>query len=331
MTGLLKPLPGLASLKWTPLFMLLFGLGAVGAAMGLASPTVLVAVPLFLLVLNLLSAILMKATFRAQPGLLIFHVALLCVVLLAGASRLTYLKGWVELADQAPFPGELTGVEKGPLHWGALDRVRFVNEGFETEYGPHWRYRKTRNRVRWMGDDRAWHPSVIGDDISLLLHGYRFYTSSNQGFAPVFVWHPADGSPPVKGSVHLPAFPRFRDQSNQWTLPGTELALLVMLVPETPLLSPTVDTRFPSPLQHRLRVTEGGESHDLAPGERFRLSQGGELLYLEMGFWMGYRVFYDWTRSWLLAAFLIAAGSISWHFWKKFSTRSVFVALRGER
>ncbi len=316
-------LPVLASLRWTPILLVWLGLAAACAALGVASPTLLLTPPLLLLVLNLLVAIVANSTFRAKPSLLVFHVALLGVIVLAGVSRLTYLKGWVELAGGELFHGELMGVEQGPFHQGALERVKFGNEGFVKEYGANRRPRQTRNRVRWLGSEGVWHQSIIGDDRSLLLQGYRIYTSANHGFAPVFVWYPPDGSPSVTGAVHLPSFPRYQDQSNAWTIPGTDLAMLAMLLFDENPLSASRPGVFPKVVKHRLRVSVLGESRDLLPGERLELTNGrGVLLYLKLDSWMGYRFFYDWTRSWLLAAFLVAIVSLSWHFWQKFSVRS---------
>ncbi|MBF0126986.1 MAG: hypothetical protein HQM02_07220 [Magnetococcales bacterium] len=313
----------LASLQWTPLLLLLLGAGAIGAAQGVATPTALLALPLALLGLNLLAAIVANATFRAQPALLVFHVALLGMVVLAGLGRLTYLKGWVELAHGEAFQGELTGVEKGWLHGGRLERVVFANEGFVKEYGPDWRGRKTSNPVRWLDDRGVWRRTVLGEENSLPLHGYRIYTSSNHGFAPVFVWRQAGRDRPVRGVVHLPAYPRYREQSNAWTIPGTDIAVLAMLLMEEPVVNAATGGIFPTVPRHRLRVTVQGETRDLLPGERFPLPRGGELQYVELGAWMGYRVFYEWSRSWLLATCLVAATSLSWHFWRKFAVNPV--------
>ncbi|MEO5331426.1 MAG: hypothetical protein H7839_05330 [Magnetococcus sp. YQC-5] len=319
----MKQPPALASLQWTPVLLLLLGLGAVGAALGVASPTVLLGVPLGLLALNLFTAIVAHAAFRAKPELLVFHVALLAAVVLAGLGRLTYLKGSVELAQGEMFQGDWTAVQRGPWHAGQWEQIFFVNEGFVKEFGPNWRARKTRNRVRWMDDQGVWQHGVIGEDLPLRLRGYRIDTSSNHGFAPVFAWHPGEGAEPIRGTVHLPSYPRYRDQANAWTIPGSDIAVLVMLLLDEPVLDPAVAGVFPSVPRHRLRVTVQGESRDLAPGDRFPLARGGELWYVELGAWMGYRVFYDWTRFWLLATFLVATGSISWHFWRKFAVNPV--------
>ncbi|MBF0438880.1 MAG: hypothetical protein HQL93_07130 [Magnetococcales bacterium] len=312
-------LPSLASLKWTPFFLVLLGLGAVGAAQGVASPTWLLVIPFVLLGLNLLAAIVMNAAFRAKPGLLVFHVALLGAVLLVGMGRLTYLKGWVELVKGDAFQGELTGVEKGLWHWGQLERVVFVNEGFVKEYGPNWWARRTRNSIRWMDEDGSWQQGEIGENATVTLHGYRIYTSSNHGFAPVFVWHPADQSSPIQGAIHFPSYPRYREQTNTWTIPGTDIAVVAMLLLDEPAINLVLGGVFPTVPKHQLRVTVQGETRDLVPGDRFPFASGGVLHYVELSAWMGYRIFYDWTRFWLLATFLVATLSLSWHFWRKFS------------
>ena len=61
---------------------------------------------------------------------------------------------------------------------------------------------------------------IIGDQTPLVLEGYRFYTTSNKGFAPVFVWQPAGGAA-ERGSVHLPPYPVLQfAQQVEWTPPG---------------------------------------------------------------------------------------------------------------
>jgi cytochrome c biogenesis protein len=44
----------------------------------------------------------------------------------------------------------------------------------------------------------------------------------------------------------------------------------------------------------------------------------GRIHYLGLKSWMGYRVDYDPTRPWLLAACLLAVLSITWFFLNKF-------------
>ena len=56
---------------------------------------------------------------------------------------------------------------------------------------------------------------------------------------------------------------------------------------------------------------------ELAPGERVALT-GGTLVYEGLRSWMGYRVTHDWTLPWLLAAALLAALALAWHYTQRF-------------
>ncbi|MBF0295651.1 MAG: hypothetical protein HQL96_10730 [Magnetococcales bacterium] len=314
----MKPLPAPGSLLWTPWLIALLGLAAVGAAREMASPAALLGPPVALLGVNLLAAILANASFRAQPALLVFHVALLMAALLLGLGRLTYQQGWVELPIGEAFAGELSGIEQGWLHWGDLQRLVFVNEGFAREYGPDWRVKKKRTTLRWRDEEGVWRRSELGAGESLLLHGYRIDPTSNHGFAPVFEWSADPQATPIRGAVHFPSYPLYREQSHSWTIPGTDTAVLAMLLLEEAVIHPALGGVFPALPRHRLRVTAQGETRDLVPGDRFPFPGGGELRYVAMSFWMGYRVAYDWARYWLLAAFLVASGSLAWHYWRKF-------------
>lgn len=314
-----RALHQVASLRWTPVLLVLIGLGVMATTLKVASPTLWLMVPFSLLAINLLAAIFMNPRFRTRSGLLIFHVALLSILLLIGISRLTYLKGWAEITEGTEFHGILGDVQKGPFHFGKLEEVRFLNKGFSTYYGPKLRRQETRNQISWIDDNGLPKQKVIGDNTSLSLHGYQFSTSSNRGFTLFFVWIPTVGTPET-GTLHLPSYPRRPGQSVAWTLPGTDIPVLAML-----LLEETLETLaekswvFPGTPSHQVRVTLKGESHDIKLGDTIQM-QEGTLMYQRLGSWMGYRVFSDWTRPWLLSAFLVGIFGLIHHFWIQFTT-----------
>lgn len=299
--------------------VLLAALGlAAAASYGLEASSALLAPPLAALAANLGAAVIANPVFRRQPALLAFHLALLVLVLLVLAGRLTYLSGRVELTQGVPFEGDLVAVEAGPLHPWRLAELRFVNEGFRIRYVPGLRRGPTENRVRWRDASGVERSAVIGDQRPLVLAGYRFYTTPNKGFAPLFAWHPAGGGAPLRGAVHLPSYPLNEfGQAREWEPPGSGQRLWVMLRIEEPVLDPGRESVFRLPKRHRLVVRAGEERRELAPGERLALP-GGTLVYEGLTTWMGYKVFYDWTRPWLLAACLVAAGTLGWHYWRKF-------------
>jgi cytochrome c biogenesis protein len=309
----------LASLKLTAAALVLLGGGITWAYLERAHVAASVVPPLALLALNLAAAIVVNPTFRRQGPLLIFHVSLLILVLLAAAGRLTYLNGRLELSAGEAFSGELLDAEAGPLHRRRLEHASFVNEGFEIDYAPKWKRLETRNRVRWRGAAGE-EVGIIGDQTPLVLEGYRFYTTSNKGFAPVFLWQPASG-PAQRGSVHLPPYPvlQFAQQA-QWTLPGTGQTVTVKLPIDEELIDYEAASGFRLPPRHDLELLVQGRSHALAPGASLELA-GGRLRYEGLSTWMGYVVFFDWTLPWLLAAAVLAALSLGWHFWRRFAAR----------
>ena len=140
-------LHALASLRLT-----LFGLALLLACLfaslqGWLSTTVLLAGPLTLLAINLAATIASNRTLRHRPGLLIFHLCLLAITLLAAISRMTYLKGGVEVTEGMEFTNEFTMVEAGPWHKGNLNDVRFINQSFHIDYSPAVTIARTENRV----------------------------------------------------------------------------------------------------------------------------------------------------------------------------------------
>jgi cytochrome c biogenesis protein len=305
-----------ASLRVTLVLLALFAAGVAATYALDTDAAFALSAPLGLLALNLAAAIVANPVFRRQTALLVFHLALLALVVLAAAGRLTYLKGQIELAEGELFSGQLTQSESGRWHRSQLERAQFVNEGFTIRYEKGVSRAETRNSVRWLDDRGAEQRAVIGDNQPLVRHGYRFYTTFNKGFAPVFVWHPTGGAA-RRGTINLPSYPvhEYR-QALEWTVPGTRTTLWTMLQFDEVLLDPEQVSQFRLPERHTLVVRIGEARHELAPGARLMLPQG-VLIYEHLSTWMGYTVFYDWTLPWLFAACMLAVASMAWHFWQK--------------
>ena len=302
----------LASLKLTAFALVLLAAGVAGGAAWA------IAAPMLLLGVNLCAAIVAQPSFKRHAALLVFHLALAALAILAAAGQLTFLKGRVELTTGEAFGGELLHREQGALHRSRLDDVLFVNAGFEIDYAPHLKRGETRNTVRWRDEAGVERAAVIGDQAPLLIHGYRFYTTPNKGFAALLVWR-KDGRA-QRGCVHLPSYPAWHNvQAADWTPPGSSERITFRLQME-PMADAERAWRLRLPATHRLEIEAAGVRHGLAPGETLEIG-GGALRYEGLTTWMGYSVFYDWTLPWLLAAAIVAALSLGWHFWQRFAAR----------
>lgn len=311
-----RVLAALASLKLTATGLALLAAAIVLAHLVQPAAAWILSMPLALLAANLGAAVAVTPSFRRQAPLLVFHLALLVLMVLVVASRLTYFNAGGEVATGEEFAGELIYKEHGPLHRLQLDGVAFTNEGFEIDYAPGLYRGETRNRVRWRDAHGAEQVSVIGDHTPLVLEGYRFYTTSNKGFAPVFLWRP-EGGEPRRGTVHMPSYPLLQFQQEvEWTPPDTQTRVMLKLKLDEALIDPEKASRFRMPSTHRIEIEVGGKVDVLAPGDAIALA-GGHLKYEGLTTWMGYLIFYDWTLPWLLAASFVAAASLGWHYWPR--------------
>jgi len=290
------------------------------------------AVVIGLLALNLGAALVVHPAFRRQLPLLVAHLALLALVLLVAAGRLLALDGRFELTQGEPFDGMLLDGQAGPLHVSRLQQLHFRHEGFEIDYAPGRKRGATRNAVVWVDDEGQPRSAVIGDHHPLLLQGHRIYTSPNKGFAPLLRWVPEQGEAQL-GAVHLPSFPAQElHQSRAWTLPDGREAWVMLQINQT-LIDPLQATRFEMPRDFRLVVRIGEQRAELAPGQALQVP-GGKLVFEELRTWMGYRVAYDPTLPWLLAAALLAALALGVHYLQKFRSAAAPVvspALAGAR
>lgn len=265
---------------------------------------------------NLGAALVVHPAFRRQLPLLVAHLALLALAAGAGVGRLLALDGRFELTEGEAFEGALIDGEAGALHIERLQRLAFRNDGFQIDYAPGRKRGATRNTVSWTDGDGRARQAVIGDHRPLVLDGHRFYTTPNKGFAPVLRWEPGV-APSVRGAVHLPSYPAHElRQWREWTLPDGR-ALWVMLQFEQTLIDPQASAQFKLPDEHRLVVRWDAQRAELAPGQTLVLP-GGRLVYEGLRTWMGYRVAYDPTLPWLLAAGLVAALALALHYVLKF-------------
>ena len=350
----------LASLKLALVILIALGIGVMVSYLSEVRTTWALVVPLALLAVNLSAAVATNPAFWRQKALLVFHLALIAVILLIAIGRLTYLRGTLELTTGVMFDGNLTSTEAGPLHYWRLKDVKFMHDGFEIDYAPGTpnqgfgteykngtdeqassgvtpsssaasaplmsdatgaRRADTRNRVRWLDENQVWHTEVIGDNKPLTLLGYNFFTTSNKGYAPLFTWTSNDTGNPVTGALHLPSYPVNQyKQYLEWTPPGSNLKLWTQLQFDEVIINPYQASQFRIPEQHKIVIRHDDQRYELHPGDSVNFS-GGVLTYQKLSTWMGYNVDNDWTISWLLAACSIAMASLMWHFWQKFSAR----------
>lgn len=310
-------LTALASPRWTVLFFLLTAAASLATAYQLAKPTVMMVAPFALLLVNLGAAIIVHRRFRADLPLLLFHLALLALVALIAAARLTYMTGTVALTSGTAFDGQFITDERGPLHWGQPQELRFANDGFVEDQSARYRLHAIYNRVRWRDDAGQWHPAEIGDDSPLLLKGYKIYPSSHRGFAPLLRWQGAGGVDEF-GSVQL------NDQADGSVWPAIKFTLpdgsdaWVMLDSKTPG-EPTTKTRVDlgsAELPHSLVLRVGDVRHVMRPGDQIDLP-GGKLSYVQLDSWMGYAISSDPTRPWIFATVLIGIASMIWFYWRR--------------
>ena len=294
-------------------FFLLSAAGALATAYQWSDATLLMALPFALLGLNLGAAIATHARFRADAPLLLFHLALLALVLLFIYGRLTYFDGLAAVTRHTAFDGQFEREDHGPLHGEGFRTLSFANEGF-VERDPSGQYRNTLNRVRWQDADTGrWLSAEINNDRPLLLGDYRIYpTTRNQGFSPRLSWQAAAGGPAELGTVQLPpppAVPEDFPRGIKWSLAdGTELWTHLRTTVPKEVFARQANLGVDS-LDHVLVIRQGEARYELRPGESAALA-GGRLSYLSLDSWIGYRVTGDPSGPWQVATILVAVGSM---------------------
>lgn len=298
---------------------------AVGAGLSYGNPKgesiwVLV-VPMALLAVNLLAAICTNPRINRRPGLLVFHVGLLTVLLLAGYGRLTHMDAHLEITRGTPFDAStIHDVRKGPFHHGDLKDVKFVEGAFTVDYRAGMVRGLTHNHILVPDKNGGWVQKDIGDDRPLVANGYRFYTTFNKGFSPILTWIPKGGKP-ITGTVNMPSYPLFSfRQENTWTPPhGKKIKLWLRL--KTGMKVKQDWVLDSDKATGTLVIKTGGKRVELNPGEQIRLD-GGVLRYEDLTTWMGFKIFYDPTLKPLFITAIISVLGLAAHFKQKFDAMS---------
>ncbi len=296
----------LASLKLTLTGLFLLGTGIAVIILEWLTPTIAIAPGFLVLLLNLTFAILVKEKIRYNPALLVFHLSLLCLMLLVMVSRLTYLKGWVELTEGERFT-QLTGViDAGPLHPDDFSDVAFTQGEFFTHIENGSR-KYTQSHIL-LPDGRSY---IISDQQPLDLAGYQFTLSPHIGYSLDFVWQSGFDYRTIR--IHLPAYYRDSVQMLEWTLPDSDSNIMTLLEMDTSI---AMQGRFKMPEDYQVVVNLNQQRIPLSLNQPVAL-QDGRLTFTGLQRWIGYDVFYDWTIPWLLVTCLSAILSLGFFLWQK--------------
>jgi len=279
-------------------------------------------VPSFLLVVNLCLAIYFNKKFQANLPLLLFHLGLLFTLLLIALSRLTYLNGQLELNEGQVFDGNIKVTSAGLLHDYNLEKDLFASKGIELSLTPKVAITAVRSRIST--NDGA--EIVIGEHKPLVINHYRFYVTRNVGYSALFTWRPFKQAKTPQdnalGTVHFPPF-LFNQfsQTAEWTIPGTNRMLWMMLSPNEDILQEAKPIKLSTPKNHHLVIRDGERRIELSQGQEFMVEEG-VLTYVGLRTWMGYKVHYEPFKAYLLAVLLLTIIFLSWFFYRKFSASS---------
>lgn len=313
----------LSSLRFTLIGMILLAIGAALSYNNPASTPVWVLVmPMALLAINLLAAIITNPRIHRRGSLLVFHLALLGVVVLVAVGYLTRFEAHVEMLQGTAFSADdLLDKKEGPWHVSHLDKVAFIQGPYTVDYAAGMVRGPTRSHIQVPDGRGGWTWWVVGDDKPLVVDGYRFYTSFNKGFAPILTWIPDHGAPET-GSVNMPAYPLFEfKQDNSWTPPGgSEIKFWLRL--DTGMNEKTDWVLDGEKTAGVLVVnTADGQRAELKPGDSARVP-GGRLRYDRLSTWMGYKIFYDPTLHLMFVTAIVGVLGLFTHFWQKFGNWS---------
>ena len=306
----------MASLKVTLSGMLLLAVGSMltyGGDTGF-SVWVLV-VPMALLAVNLICAIASNRKINRQPGLLLFHLALLSLVVVVAVGRLSHLEAQLEMTVGQRFDANsLVQLQQGPWHVGDLSEIDFSQGPYVVNYEPGIQRGPTMSQVGVFKADGSVEALVVGDDTPLIFGDYLLYTSFNKGFSLILEWLSNDGSL-VTGSINMPSYPLndYR-QKNEWMPPGSDQTVKFWLRLDTDYDEDNYWLLSEDNSSAVLVITVGDQRVELQEGQELQF-ESGTLRYKDLTMWMGYTIFYDPTLRWLFFISVFGVLGLAWHLW----------------
>ena len=306
---MIRVLRSMASLRLTLVGLLLLAVGLVVDQNHWLSGAWAITPPLALLAANLAAAMLVDKRFRRKPALFGFHLCLLLLAALAGYGQLARFDARLFLVEEQEYDAALlTPVRSGPLAPEPLVDGVLRQGAIAVDYTPGLRRGATRSQV-WVAE-HGW--LEVGDDIPVLIGGYRLYTTSNKGYAALLTWLPERGNPQL-GAVQFPSYPATElGQISSWRSPGGEEIQMALAVSPSPYSEAwTLSAAMAS--DATLEVKSAGQRKRLQPGESMSFS-GGTLRFERVSMWMGYRVSFDPTLPWLFSLAVLAVVFMSAHF-----------------
>ena len=309
----------LASLRLSLAGMALLAVLAVVASRNADIDAGITVVPLAILVVNLLAALLTNRSFRAQTGLLIFHVGLLLVFACIGLTVMLRFDGHVEVLQGAAFDASrVETVEQGRWHDNQLANLEFYQGDILINYLPGLNRQDTHSTIEYRAPGGEMRRMTIGDTRTATIDGYRVAATFNKGFAVLLQWTGADGRE-ILGAVHMPSFPEFDwKQVTTWTTPaGQELELELDF--DEPVSSDTDEWTFGATfMPYSLRVTAAGAApRTLREGEWARL-EGGAVRVVDLRTWMAYQVEYLPFLPWMFVAAMLSIIGLGMHFARRY-------------
>ncbi len=297
----------LASLQVTLAGLFVFALGLAVISLEYNNATLAISPGFAILLVNLICAILIKEKINRNPALLIFHLSLLSLMCLIIASRLTYMKGWLQVNEGEKFT-QMSGIlHQGIFHSNPLQTLNFQQLNFKTTIQDGRRI-KTQSFIRQAQSEK---PFIIQDQTPMTIGAYQFTLSSHIGYSLLLNWQSDFNY--VEGSIKLPAYSRYRILSQTWTIPNTELELELHLEMDN---QSEMRGHFKQLKDYQLLIFYQNREIILKKGESYQFEQG-RLSFYGLKRWIGYDVFYDWTIPWLLATCLLAIGSLALFLWQK--------------
>jgi len=311
----MRAIKKLASLRLTLAGMFILIVLALVGSRSSAVDVGVTALPIAVLVLNLLAAIATNRSFRTQTGLLVFHIGLLMVFVLAGLSVLTRFDGHVEVVQGGSFDArDVEVTEQGWLYDGDLADVQFVQGDIQVDYLPGLIRQTTRSTIEFVSANGVPQRMTIGDSRGAEFSGYRLLATFNKGLALILRWEGDDGDIQY-GAVHFPSYPQYDwKQVAEWLTPAGQQVEMEIEFAE-PVVQPNEQWVLQRPQVPFAVRTRGTDMPEVVarPGENISVI-GGSIRVDDLRLWMAYRVDYFPYLPWMFAAAMLAIGGLAAHF-----------------
>lgn len=264
---------------------------------------------------NLLASVATRwSPFTKKPALLLFHLALVAMIVLGAVGRLLYFEGSTAVVERERTTLAVPDSASGRFVPDRVSGARAALYELDTSYFRADDMERTRALIGlYRGEEEVLRGDVLPNE-PLVDGGLRVYLNRTRGYGAVF-WLEREGAPPEQGVIYFPEYVRHPEgQEQQLWLPGTSETLSCRLAGTLPYTAEGPwSLKVAADEAVWVRLPGSADATRLGPGEAMG-TPWGRLRLDSVRRYAVLTAVYDPAEPWIVGLAMFQACALGWHF-----------------